>query len=92
MYLTEDVKKNNGLGVGAETLKTKGIQQAAVIGAGVMGGGIAQLFGDRGVSTRMKDINTNALALGMKSAGSILKRKLKRRRISKREYWSASKE
>ena len=42
---------------------------AAVLGAGVMGGGIAQLLAEKGLTVRMKDINTRAV--GSRSEGSL---------------------
>jgi 3-hydroxyacyl-CoA dehydrogenase/enoyl-CoA hydratase/3-hydroxybutyryl-CoA epimerase len=45
--------------------------RAAVIGAGVMGGGIAQLFAEKGIPVRIKDISTKAVATGLSSAADI---------------------
>ncbi|HUJ17046.1 MAG TPA: 3-hydroxyacyl-CoA dehydrogenase NAD-binding domain-containing protein [Nitrospirota bacterium] len=47
------------------------ITHAVVIGAGVMGGGIAQLLAEKGLSVRMKDIDTRALAAGFREAWGI---------------------
>lgn len=84
-FLTEEVKKSNGLESADSSVQKQDVDQAGVLGAGVMGGGIAQLFGDKGIHTRMKDIHTEALETGMKSAAAIFSKKVKRRRISKRE-------
>ena len=51
-------------------------QQAAVLGAGIMGGGIACQSALKGVPARMKDINENALRLGMAEAASLLNKQL----------------
>ena len=84
-YLTEGVKKQNGLAPG-KTADVQKVTHGAVLGAGVMGGGIAQLFADKNISTRMKDLNLPALELGVKSASKVFKSKVKRRRMTKREY------
>ena len=39
--------------------------------AGIMGGGIAQLLSDRGVWARLKDINQDAIAKGLKAAYDV---------------------
>jgi 3-hydroxyacyl-CoA dehydrogenase/enoyl-CoA hydratase/3-hydroxybutyryl-CoA epimerase len=55
------------------------IRNAGVLGAGVMGGGIAQLFGEKGIEVRMKDINPGAVASGLREAWQIfMKRRDKR--------------
>jgi 3-hydroxyacyl-CoA dehydrogenase/enoyl-CoA hydratase/3-hydroxybutyryl-CoA epimerase len=61
------------------------VTHAAVVGAGVMGGGIAQLFAARGISSRMKDINAEALSNGLRHAQELFDKQVKRRRLSKRE-------
>lgn len=61
------------------------IHRAAVLGAGIMGGGIAQLVADRDVPVRLKDLNYDAILTALATANSVWAGKLKRRRISKRE-------
>ncbi|MGX5172484.1 fatty acid oxidation complex subunit alpha FadB [Aliikangiella sp. IMCC44653] len=51
---------------------TKKISSAAVLGAGIMGGGIAYQSAVKGIPVVMKDINTDALDLGMNEAIKIL--------------------
>ncbi len=51
-----------------------------------MGGGIAQVAADRGISVRMKDINNDALALGYRHASEIFNKMMKRKRITKHDY------
>ena len=58
----------------------------AVLGAGTMGGGIAQVGADKGIEVRMKDINNEALAIGFKQAHEVFKKSLDRRRITKYEF------
>jgi 3-hydroxyacyl-CoA dehydrogenase/enoyl-CoA hydratase/3-hydroxybutyryl-CoA epimerase len=52
--------------------------QAGVIGAGVMGGGIAQLFAEKGITVRMKDIDTRFVGAGLKAAADIFKKRRKK--------------
>lgn len=85
-FMTENVKKSNGLAEGV-TVKSKGsVTSAAVLGAGVMGGGIAQLCADKNVPVRMKDITQESLKIGMASAAKIFQRALKKKKLKPREY------
>jgi len=84
-FLTELVKKSKGVAAG-ETFKFEPITSGAVLGAGVMGGGIVQLFADKGIRTRMKDITTQALAIGMQSAGKIFEKQVKKKKINARGF------
>ncbi|QZN96749.1 fatty acid oxidation complex subunit alpha FadB [Symbiopectobacterium purcellii] len=56
-------------------------QQAAVLGAGIMGGGIAYQSAYKGVPIVMKDINDKALALGMAEAAKLLNGQLTRGKL-----------
>jgi len=79
-FLIEESKKWQG----PEPAK---IEAAAVLGAGLMGSGIAQTIVDKGgLNVRMKDVNFAALGKGMKAAEKIWRKKLDRRRINKVEY------
>ena len=53
------------------------VGNAAVLGAGIMGGGIAYISALRGVPVRMKDIAQSALDLGMSEATKLLARQVK---------------
>ncbi len=57
-------------------------KQAAVIGAGIMGGGIAYQSASTGVPVILKDINPDALTLGMGEATKLLNKQLERGKIS----------
>lgn len=80
-YLRENAKK---LSVADE--KVPEIHKSAVLGAGVMGGGIAQLLAHKDIPVIMKDINKNALDLGISSAQKIFDSSVKRRRLTESEY------
>ncbi len=63
----------------AETMTTSPeIKKAAVLGAGVMGGGIAQLLISRGIPTVLKDINQAALDAGVAHAKSLFQKQLRK--------------
>lgn len=82
-FLTEQVKKSKGV---SADVKVGKVESAAVLGAGVMGGGIAQLYAEKGIPSRMKDISTKALTLGMQSAQKIFYRNLQKRKLTARQY------
>jgi 3-hydroxyacyl-CoA dehydrogenase / enoyl-CoA hydratase / 3-hydroxybutyryl-CoA epimerase len=81
---TEAIKKENG--TNNPDIKIPSVNRAAVLGAGVMGGGIAQLFAGRNIPIRVKDINYEAVAKAYHQASQILYGKVKRKQISKLEY------
>jgi len=56
----------------------KEVKTASVLGAGVMGGGIAYQSALKGTPIIMKDINDEALELGMKEAKKLLAKRVKR--------------
>jgi 3-hydroxyacyl-CoA dehydrogenase/enoyl-CoA hydratase/3-hydroxybutyryl-CoA epimerase/enoyl-CoA isomerase len=57
------------------------IRQAAVLGAGIMGGGIAYQSAVKGTPIIMKDIRDEALALGMSEAGKLLSKQVEKGRM-----------
>lgn len=62
------------------------IREAAVLGAGVMGGGIAQILADRAdIPVRLKDVGTTPLATGMAHAKEIFEKQVARRRLTRPE-------
>lgn len=76
--LTEEAKRETGLPGGSP----REVRRAAVLGAGVMGGGIAQLISEEaGLPVRMKDVRTEALASGMSHAAALFERQVKRHRM-----------
>ena len=67
------------------SIKPLPIRQAGVIGAGLMGSGIAWSFSHRQIPVVLKDIKELDVLKGLKSVDSINKQLLKRRRLTKRE-------
>ncbi len=59
------------------------VENAAVIGAGAMGAGIAQLLARKGVWTRLKDIKPEFVANGMKVLRDLVGKDLKRKKLTK---------
>lgn len=57
------------------------VKQTAVLGAGIMGGGIAYTTVSSKVPTVMKDINDAALALGMNEASKLLSKRVEKGQI-----------
>jgi len=86
-FLQEDCKKPpESLNVSVEP---QSIQQAAVIGAGAMGAGIALLMAKKGVWTRLKDIKPEFVSNGMKIIHDLVSGDVKRRRTTKIEAMQA---
>ena len=56
----------------ASKAATKAVNKAAVLGAGIMGGGIAYQSAYKGTPIVMKDINDDALTLGLTEATKLL--------------------
>ncbi|MGH8529628.1 MAG: fatty acid oxidation complex subunit alpha FadB [Nevskiales bacterium] len=58
------------------------IKQAAVLGAGIMGGGIGYQSAVRGTPIIMKDIADQQLELGMSEANKLLAKQVERRKLT----------
>src|SRR2546422_429641 len=65
--------------------RPRDLRAAAVVGAGVMGGGIAQALARSGVPVRLKDIDPAALSRGLRAAHDLYGAEVKKGRISRRE-------
>lgn len=75
-HLMQAIKRNG------EASPAEPIRQVAVLGAGVMGGGIAQLIAERAdLPVRLKDLDPEPLASGMAHAASLFRRLVRRRRL-----------
>ena len=78
--LMEGAKK-----AGPQGVKPLPVERVGVLGAGVMGGGIAQLLAYRDIDVRLKDIRNDALGLGLRHAREMFDRLVKRGRIEKHD-------
>lgn len=79
-YLSEQYRK-----LDVEGMTPKPVEKCGIIGAGVMGGGIAQLLSYANIWVRLKDINYEALALGVRSAAKLYRDAVKKRRMKPHE-------
>lgn len=60
----------------------KKVERAAVLGAGIMGGGIAYQSAYRKVPIKMKDIAQEGIDLGLKEAAKLLTKRVERNKMS----------
>jgi 3-hydroxyacyl-CoA dehydrogenase/enoyl-CoA hydratase/3-hydroxybutyryl-CoA epimerase/enoyl-CoA isomerase len=58
------------------------VESAAVLGAGIMGGGIAYQSASKGIPIVMKDIQEKAIALGLSEAEKLLVKRVERGRMT----------
>ncbi len=63
----------------------KPVKKAAVLGAGIMGGGVAYQSAYKKIPITMKDISSSQLDLGMSEAAGILQRRVDRSRMDSRK-------
>jgi 3-hydroxyacyl-CoA dehydrogenase/enoyl-CoA hydratase/3-hydroxybutyryl-CoA epimerase len=78
-HLMEGAKK---AGPDAEA---RDVERVAVLGAGVMGGGIAQLLAYNGYTVRLKDIEQKPLSDGLRHARSMFDKLVRKHKLEKRE-------
>lgn len=62
------------------------VKRAAVLGAGIMGGGIAQLLADRGLPVRLKDVRQDALLTALRHADGLWRKQVQKRRLRPLEH------
>jgi 3-hydroxyacyl-CoA dehydrogenase/enoyl-CoA hydratase/3-hydroxybutyryl-CoA epimerase/enoyl-CoA isomerase len=78
-FLNEQALKKLGR---AHARAARKVERAAVLGAGIMGGGISFASAARGVPVRMKDISQQQLDLGMSEAAKLLAKQVKGGRLT----------
>jgi len=78
-YLTEEIRKDPGVDV--STVKPRQLERLGVLGAGVMGGGIAQLLAQNDILVRLKDVDHQAIGKGLAAAAKVFQTQVKQRRI-----------
>lgn len=82
-FQSEAIKKKTG--VSDSSIQPMKIHSAAVVGAGVMGAGIAQLLADREIPVRLKDVQEQAVAKGLFHAAEIFEKAVLRKRLGRRD-------
>ncbi|HUF76063.1 MAG TPA: 3-hydroxyacyl-CoA dehydrogenase NAD-binding domain-containing protein [Longimicrobiales bacterium] len=82
-YLREGARK--GTGVADADVEPQPVSVLGILGAGVMGGGVAHLAAHNDVRVYMKDIRHEAVTGGLQHARSRFDRAVERRRLSRRE-------
>jgi 3-hydroxyacyl-CoA dehydrogenase/enoyl-CoA hydratase/3-hydroxybutyryl-CoA epimerase len=82
LFKSQTALKSQRSGVPAVPRKVK---RMAVLGAGIMGGGIAQLGARHAIPVRLKDVRYEAVLDALRTARKIWDRQLARRRITTRE-------
>lgn len=81
-FLNEEYRKFSWVDSKVEALA---INKCGVVGAGIMGGAIAQLLSYYDIPVRIKDINYDALKHALKTASGIFKDGLKRRKLGRHQ-------
>ena len=67
-------------GPGTEGVEARPMRHIGMLGAGLMGAGIASVLADKGLSVRLKDIDRGALTRAFDYAGKVFK-KARRRKV-----------
>ncbi len=83
-FLQQAARKSPGIPDGPA--RPREVSAAAVLGAGVMGGGIAQAVARAGIPVRLKDIQPEALKHGIHTAWELNRADLRKKKITKREF------
>lgn len=77
--LSEAAKKEV---VGADpSYRPPPLERLALVGAGVMGGGIAELVSRSGIQVRMRDLNPEALTRALRTVRALMAERGRRRRV-----------
>ena len=81
-FTSEALRKDSG--IKADITVTE-IKNAVILGAGVMGGGIAWLFANNNINIRIKDITQKAIALGYNQIIKIFNQLKKIRKLTQEQ-------
>src|SRR5262249_17371492 len=82
-FATTAMKKDSG--VDDPTVRPRKVDKIAMLGAGLMGAGIAYVSLNAGIPVRLKDKDDASLGRGMKYIADILGERVKKRQISRIE-------
>ncbi len=81
-FATQEIKKDTGV---LEGTLAADVSKLGVVGAGLMGAGIACVAAEAGVAARIKDESLDALARGLGQVRAVYDERLKRRSLAPRE-------
>ena len=81
-FATTALKKDTGVDSDA---KARDIDKLAMLGAGLMGAGIAYVSVDKGIAVRLKDRDGASLGRGVKYVTDILNERVKKRQLQPRD-------
>jgi len=85
-FLQERAKKLSGFAADTTTeTKVSPVKRITVVGAGIMGGGIAQWASSRDIPVILRDINHDAIAKGLAGIAKIYEQAVKRHALTKVE-------
>ncbi len=79
IFLNDQWIKKNSKKISKEA---KSISMSAVVGSGIMGGGIAYQSASKGIPILMKDISSAAIEIGLKEANKLLQKQVSRNKIT----------
>jgi 3-hydroxyacyl-CoA dehydrogenase/enoyl-CoA hydratase/3-hydroxybutyryl-CoA epimerase/enoyl-CoA isomerase len=79
LFLNDQVVKKKAAN---HAKQASAVNQAAVLGAGIMGGGIAYQSASKGTPILMKDIKVEAIELGLKEARNLFAKQVERGKLS----------
>src|SRR5256886_6433265 len=82
-FATQALKKDTG--VDDPAVKPRRVEKVAMLGAGLMGAGIAYGTAEAEITVRLKDKDDAALGRGLRQIAGILDERVKRRRLTRRE-------
>ncbi|WP_432696074.1 fatty acid oxidation complex subunit alpha FadB [Marinobacterium sp. YM272] len=78
LFLNDQLLKKKARGLGKQATP---VTKSAVLGAGIMGGGVAFQSASTGTPILMKDIRDEALELGIKTASGLLNKQIEKGRL-----------
>ncbi len=82
-FATTALKKDSGVDDAA--VKPRAVDKIGMLGAGLMGAGIAYVSIDKGIEVRLKDKDAPAVGRGLKYVAGILDERVKKKQLDRRE-------
>lgn len=83
-FATTAMKKDTG--VDDPSVTPREVKKVGVLGAGLMGAGVAYVTTNAGIQVRIKDRDDASLGRGLKSIADIYGERMKKRQLAKPEY------